>query len=68
MEEKTVRIPSVSCGNCIMTIKRELGGIDGVAAVDGDLAAKKITVSWKPPATWESILEALDDIGFPPEA
>ena len=26
MEEKTVHIPSISCGHCIMTIQREVGG------------------------------------------
>ena len=45
----------------------ELEEIEGVIAVDGDPAAKIVTVQWNDPATWKSIEETLDEIGYPPE-
>ncbi|MFC1607281.1 heavy-metal-associated domain-containing protein [Candidatus Latescibacterota bacterium] len=68
MEEKTVHIPAISCGHCVMTIKRELGDLDGVSVVDGDPEAKTITVTWEAPQTWETIVDTLQDIGFSPES
>jgi copper chaperone CopZ len=36
VEEKTVQIPSISCGHCLMTIKREVAELEGVKSVEGD--------------------------------
>ena len=65
MEEKTVHIPAISCGHCVMTIKRELGELDGVVSVNGDPGSKKITVQWKTPLTWDTISRTLEEIGYP---
>lgn len=67
MEEKTVYIPNISCEHCIMTIKNELGEIDGVKSVKGDISKKKVTVHWHSPVNWETITLALDEIGYTPE-
>ena len=67
MEEKTVHISSISCGHCVMTIKRELGEIEGVVAVEGDPGSKNVTVKWEAPLTWDTICHTLEDIGYPPE-
>lgn len=67
MEEKTVTIPAISCAHCAMTIKREIGGLDGVASVAVDIAAKRAAIRWTGPATWESIRSVLEEIGYPPE-
>jgi copper chaperone len=48
-----------------MTIKRELGELRGVALVEGDPAAKKITVEWDVPATLEAIKARLKEINYP---
>ena len=66
MEEKTISIPNISCGHCAMTIKRELGDLEGVAEVDVDVAAKKVRIRWNAPADWTKIRAALDEIGYPP--
>jgi copper chaperone len=65
MATKTFSIPNISCGHCVMTIKRELGELDGVASVDGDAAAKTVTVSWDAPATEDSIRSLLTEINYP---
>jgi copper chaperone len=65
MEKATLNIPAISCGHCVMTIKRELGEIEGVTSVEGDVETKEITVEWSPPATVERIRSTLEEIGYP---
>jgi len=48
-----------------MTIKRELGEVKGVSRVEGDPAAKQITVEWDTPATLEAIKSTLREINYP---
>lgn len=65
MEERTVDIPSISCGHCIMTIQREVGDLEGVEAVEGDPMNKEVTVTWDNPATWDIISATLKEVGYP---
>jgi len=67
MEEKTVRIPAISCGHCIMTIERELGELEGVSYVKGNAGTREVTVKWNAPMNWDTILETLDEIGYSPD-
>lgn len=66
-QEKTVRIPAISCGHCVNAIRLELEELDGVLSVEGDPGAKTVTVRWEPPADWETLARALAGIGYPPE-
>ena len=65
MEEKTVNIPTISCGHCVMTIKREVGELEGVKSVEGDENNKRVTIKWDPPTTWEKISGTLKEVGYP---
>ena len=65
MEKITLSIPTISCEHCVMTIKRELGEIQGIEEVEGDATAKKITVQWDLPATLEKIKSTLKEISYP---
>lgn len=65
MESKTVNIPKMSCGHCLMTIKREVSELAGVQSVEGDVAGKQVTISWDAPATWDKIAAVLADAGYP---
>ena len=67
MEEKKVHVPAITCGHCVMTIKREVGELEGVSSVEGDDKTKTVTVKWDSPATWEMISETLKEIGYPAE-
>ena len=67
MEKKTVYIPNITCGHCIMAIKNELGEIEGVKSVEGDISTKKITIRWNSPADWGTINRVLNEIGYSPE-
>ena len=65
MEKTTFTIPNISCGHCVMSIKNELGDLEGVTAVDGDPNLKSMTVAWEAPATLEIIKAQLREINYP---
>ena len=67
MEEKTVHIPSISCGHCVRSIKDEIGELAGVKTVEGDEKTKMVTINWDNPGSWEEIADVLKDIGHPVE-
>ena len=66
---KTVTVPNISCGHCVMTIQREVGEVDGVSEVKAEQATKQVTVSWDPDATdWVVIEDVMKEINYPPVA
>ena len=65
MEKTTFTIPNISCGHCVMSIKNELGDLEGVTAVDGDPDLQSMTVAWEAPATLEIIKAQLREINYP---
>jgi len=65
MEKTKLSIPNISCGHCVMAIKRELNEIAGVSNVEGDPQKKEITVEWNQPATLEKIKSTLMEINYP---
>jgi copper chaperone CopZ len=66
MPSKTFTVPNISCNHCVMTIKREVGELAGVSSVTADAATKSVSVTWKSPATWETIESLLTEINYPP--
>ena len=65
METQKFSVPNISCGHCVMTIERELGGVEGVSNVEGDPNSKEITINWDAPATLEKIKSTLKEINYP---
>ena len=65
MEKKTFTVPGISCGHCVMAIKNELKEIIGVSSVEGNPAAKTVTVTWEAPVTAETIKAKLQEINYP---
>ena len=67
MTSKTVKVPSISCGHCVMTIEREVGELDGVSEVKAEHLGRTVTVSWDPEATqWEAIEGLMKEINYAP--
>lgn len=67
METRTVNVPNISCGHCVMTIEREVGEVPGVASVKADKDTKNVTISWDPETTdWVVIRDTMEEINFPP--
>lgn len=67
MEKTKLSVPNISCGHCVMTIKRELVEIKGVSRVEGDPQKKEITIEWNQPASLDKIKATLKEINFPAE-
>jgi copper chaperone len=68
-KQNTVTVPNISCGHCTATIERELSELAGVQSVAADAATKQVVVEWDDAATpWQSVLDLLDEIGFPAES
>jgi len=65
MESKTFSVFNISCGHCVMTIKRELSELAGVTSVDGDIEGKTVTVAWNAPASEDGIKALLAEINYP---
>lgn len=69
MTNKTVNVPSISCGHCVSTIEREVGELDGVGAVSAEQESKNVTISWDPETTdWVVIEDLMKEIDHPPVA
>ena len=67
MNTLTVKVPAISCGHCVHTIKTELGDLAGVKQVDASEASKIVTVQYEPPASPEKIEALLAEIDYPAE-
>ena len=67
MNEEKLKIPNISCGHCVMTIKNELSELEGMIKVDGDPDTKQITVQFDEPLTLEKIKSVLEEISYPAE-
>ena len=67
MESKTLKIPNISCGHCVNSIKNELSELQGVTKVEGNPETKSITVEWDAPVTLEKIKDTLKEINYPAE-
>ena len=67
MEKKTFKVPNVGCNGCVSTIKNELEDLSGVKSVSGVVDSKMVTVEYESPATWEQIVNTLEEIDYAPE-
>ena len=66
MESKTFQVPNIGCDGCVKTIKNELSEINGVKQVEATVDTKTVTVQWDAPASWDKIVETLNEIEYPP--
>ena len=66
MQNKTVNIPAISCGHCVMTIEREVAELNGVISVKANQQSKQASFEWDDPATWSQIEALLHEIEYPP--
>jgi copper chaperone len=67
MSTVTYKIPNISCGHCVHSIKMELGELAGVKSVDASAETKMVTIQFEDPATEEEIIKVLNEINYPPQ-
>ncbi len=57
--------PDISCNHCAMTIKRELGSVEGITSVSVDVPAQTIDLEYTNDEALREAMQVLDDIGYP---
>jgi copper chaperone len=67
MATETLKVPNISCGHCVNTIKRELEMLDSVASVTGDQDTKLVTVEYSNGENPQEVRRTLEEIGYPAE-
>ena len=66
METATLNAPNISCGHCVMAIKRAVGKLQGVSSVEGDPGTKLVEVRYDPSqVSLDAIEGAMDEEGYP---
>ncbi|MGD9002395.1 MAG: cation transporter [Anaerolineae bacterium] len=66
MGKRTFEVPNISCHHCVMTIKRELGALDGVTNVEAVVDTKEVSVEWDDRISWTEIADLLTEINYAP--
>jgi copper chaperone len=67
MNQKTFKVPNISCGHCVNTIQNEVGELDHIIRVTASKETKMVTVEWEEPQSWDNIKALLEEIDYPPE-
>ena len=68
MNTVTFAVPAIHCGHCVHTIQSEVSNLAGVKKVEADLATKKVTVQYDPPADDATLRAFLAQINYPAAA
>ncbi len=61
--QTTYSVPGMSCGHCRIAITGEVSQVAGVAAVDVDLAARRVTVAGDGFSD-AAVRDAIDEAGY----
>ncbi len=66
MEQVTLMAPDISCGHCVETVQKAVGGLEGVSFVQADVDSKQVVVRFDPERVSPGAIEAaLDEEGYP---
>jgi copper chaperone len=57
-------VTGMTCGHCVSAVSDEVGRIDGVTAVDVDLATGAVTVTSAAALDDTDVREAVDEAGY----
>ena len=66
MNSITYTVPKIHCHNCVNTIKMEVGELEGVRSVEGNVEGKMVFVEYTEPATLEQIVNRMVEINYTP--
>lgn len=66
IERATLTAPDISCGHCVATVTKAVGGLVGVSTVAADEQTKQVRVEFDPARVSLAQIEAtLDEEGYP---
>jgi copper ion binding protein len=60
----TYEVKGMSCEHCVRAVTEELSALDGVSAVDVDLASGAVTVTSESPLAADAVAAAVDEAGY----
>jgi len=64
MTELNISVPEIHCDHCKMSIEGAVGALDGVETATVDIEARSVAVSFAEPASIESIVGAIEEVGY----
>ena len=64
MATTTYTVKGMTCGHCVSAVRKEIGAIEGVTAVDVDLASGAVRVDSTVPVAEADIVAAVDEAGY----
>lgn len=64
MVTTTYTVVGMTCEHCVRSVGDEVAGIDGVTAVDVDLAGGLVTVESVEPVAAAAVCAAVDEAGY----
>ena len=68
MEKIIFKVPGISCGHCVNTIEMEIGELEGVKSVQGDVESRTVTIEFGDPATEQLLVDLMSEINYPVQA
>lgn len=60
----TYTVTGMTCGHCVSSVTEEISKLDGVTAVDVDLASGQVTVESTTPIDDAAVADAVDEAGY----
>lgn len=63
MQQTTYSVPGISCEHCRSAITGELEHVDGIQAIDVDVAAKRVTITGSG-FDAGAVIAAIDEAGY----
>ena len=57
-------VQGMTCGHCVAAVTEEVSAIDGVTAVEVDLASGRVTVTADADPAPDAMLAAVDEAGY----
>jgi copper chaperone len=60
----TFQVQGMTCGHCVSSIQSEVSAVEGVTAVDVDLATGEVTVTSDAPIDTGAVIAAVDEAGY----
>jgi copper ion binding protein len=60
----TFQVAGMTCGHCVSSVRAEVSSIDGVTAVDVDLASGWLTITSDTPVDPDAVRSAIEEAGY----
>lgn len=65
-QRRSFKVPNMCCTTCAALIRQSMTRLPGVWSVQIAVQARRVTVQWRAPTTWQDIERQLDISGYPP--